>query len=112
MHRGKFIFAAALMLVAARSWAQGGTTAGTTTGTTTAVTTAGTTTASTTAGTTTASTTAGTTTGTTASSSVTVVDTDFTLQDPTKAPFDWTVNGNGSLQVNPAETPPITLALT
>jgi len=68
MHRGRFIFAAALMLACA------GARAATTT-------------------------------------PITVVDTDFTLQDATKAPFDWQTNGNAGLQIDPTAATPITLAL-
>jgi len=43
--------------------------------------------------------------------SFTIVDTDFTLQDSTKAPFDWQTNGNAGLQLDATGTPSITLAL-
>jgi len=67
MHKGRFIFAAALMLAAASVRA--------------------------------------------AQTPLVIADTDFTLQDPTKTPFDWQTNGNAGLQLDPAGTNPITLAL-
>jgi len=67
MHRGRFIFAAALMLAAANVRA--------------------------------------------ATTPITIADTDFTLQDPTKTPFDWQTNGNGGLQLDPTGENPIVLAL-
>ena len=72
MHRGRFIFAAALMLMAAHARAAN---------------------------------------PPTATSPLVVADTDFTLQDPTKAPFDWVTNGNAGLQLDPTSATPITLAL-
>jgi hypothetical protein len=68
MHRGRFIFAAALMLAAAHVRAA-------------------------------------------TTTPIVIADTDFTLQDPTKAPFDWQTNGNAGLQLDPTGTTPITLAL-
>jgi hypothetical protein len=46
-----------------------------------------------------------------ANPSITIADTDFTLQDPTKAPYDWQTNGNAGLQLDPTGENPITLAL-
>jgi len=46
-----------------------------------------------------------------ANPSITIADTDFTLQDPTKTPFDWQTNGNAGLQLDPTGANPITLAL-
>jgi hypothetical protein len=68
MHRGRFVFAAALMLAAANVRA--------------------------------------------ATTPITIADTDFTLQDPTKTPFDWQTNGSAGLQLDPTGENPITLALT
>jgi hypothetical protein len=69
MHRGRFIFAAALALVATSAYG--------------------------------------------AVTPTTLVNTDFTLQDPTRAPFNWQVNGPGGLSLNPSgAAPAISLQLT
>jgi hypothetical protein len=65
MHRGRFIFAAALALMTANAQA------------------------------------------------VTLVDSDFTLQDPARAPIQWQTNGTAGLDLNPTGSgPAVSLALT